>query len=59
MRLAVHVACVGEEIYENLLYKNVKEGENLQDPDVDWRVILKRILMHIGIKTSGRLSSLT
>jgi len=58
MRLAVNVACMGEKIYENLWYKNMKEGEHLRYPDVDWRIILKPILMHIGIKTSGRLSSL-
>jgi hypothetical protein len=49
---------MGEKIYEKLWYKNVKEGEHLRYPDVYWRIILKQILMHIGIKTSGRLSSL-
>jgi hypothetical protein len=35
MRLVFHVACMGEKSYENLWYNNVKEGEHLQDPDVD------------------------
>jgi len=41
MRLAVNVACMEEKIFENLCYKNVKEGEHLRYPDVYWRIILK------------------
>ena len=37
MSLAVHAACMGQRIYENLWQENVKE-----DQGVDWRIILKR-----------------
>jgi hypothetical protein len=45
MRLATHVACIGErEVHTGFWWGNLRERGHLVDPGVDGRIILKWIL---------------
>jgi len=45
MRLAGHVACIGEKrgVYR-VLVGNLSERDHLEDAGVDWRIILRWII---------------
>jgi hypothetical protein len=45
MRLATHVACMGErEVHTGFWWRNLRKRGHLEDPGVDGRIILKWIL---------------
>jgi hypothetical protein len=50
MRRAGHVARLGErrDVYRGLVRKKLREREHLEDPGVDWRIILKIGLQEVG-----------
>ena len=58
MRLASHIACMGESRGENCVWcGNMMEKDHLGDPGVDGRIILRCILRkwNVSIRTGKRL----
>jgi hypothetical protein len=44
MRWAGHVACMGgKEMHTGFWWGDLREGDHVRDPGVDWRIILKWI----------------
>jgi hypothetical protein len=58
LRWAGHVACMGRgEVHTGLYWGNLREGDHLEDPGVDERIILKWIFERLdeehGLDQSG------
>jgi hypothetical protein len=51
MRWAGHVACIGRrEVYTGFWWRNLRERDHLEDPDVDGRIILRWIFRKWDVK---------
>jgi len=47
MKWAEHVACMEESVHTEFWWRNLRERDQLEDPGIDWRIILTLSLLAI------------